>query len=57
MQKAYEKAYRDQMRILAEEWGEIERYLIEMRRHVRTYTGEVFETVLARIKARVFAQQ
>jgi hypothetical protein len=57
MHKAYDKAYKDQARILAEEWGEIERYLIEMRRHVRTYTGEVFETVLARIKARVFAQR
>jgi hypothetical protein len=57
MQKAYDQAYKDQQRIIAEEWGEIERYLIEMRRHVRAYSGEVFETVLAKIKARVFAQQ
>jgi hypothetical protein len=57
MQRLYEQAYADQLGILAAEWGEIERYLIEMRRHVRTYTGEVFETVLAKIKARVFAQQ
>ncbi|MBI5576895.1 MAG: hypothetical protein HY896_11095 [Deltaproteobacteria bacterium] len=57
MQKAYDQAYNDQMRIIAGEWSEIERYLIEMRRHVRTYTGEVFETVLAKIKARVFAQR
>lgn len=57
MQRLYDQAYEDQLGILAAEWGEIERYLIEMRRHVRTYTGEVFETVLAKIKARVFAQQ
>lgn len=57
MQKAYDQAYKDQMKIIAGEWGEIERYLIEMRRHVRTYTGEVFETVLAKVKARVFGQR
>ena len=57
MQKAYDQAYKDQLRIIAGEWGEIERYLIEMRRHVRAYTGEVFETVLAKIKARVFVPQ
>lgn len=57
MQKAYDQAYKDQLRVIAAQWGEIERYLIEMRRHVRAYTGEVFETVLAKIKARVFTQQ
>lgn len=57
MQKAYDQAYRDQMKVIGGEWGEIERYLIEMRRHIRTYTGEVFESVLAKIKARVFAQR
>jgi len=56
MKTEYEKAYRDQQRIIRKEWGEIERYLIEMRRHVRTYTGEVFESVLSKIKARVFAE-
>lgn len=57
MLKAYDLAYRDQMKVIAAEWGEIERYLIEMRRHVRTYTGEVFETVLAKVRARVFAKR
>jgi hypothetical protein len=57
MQKAYDQAYRDQIKIITDEWSEIERYLIEMRRHIRTYTGEVFETVLAKVKARVFAQR
>jgi hypothetical protein len=57
MQKAYDQAYRDQFKIITDEWSEIERYLIEMRRHIRTYTGEVFETVLAKVKARVFAQR
>lgn len=57
MREAYEAAYKDQMRILSREWGEIERYLIEMRRHLRTYTGEPFETVLAKIKARVLSRR
>jgi hypothetical protein len=57
MQKEYDRAYKDQQRVLRKEWGEIERYLIEMRRHVRTYTGEVFETVLSKIKARAFPEQ
>lgn len=57
MKAAYDKAYRDQMRIIVREWGEIERYLIQMRRHIRTYTGDVFEKVLANIKARVFGKR
>ncbi len=57
MKDVYDKAYRDQMRIISREWAEIERYLIQMRRHVRTYTGDVFEKVLANIKARVFAKR
>ena len=57
MEAEYDKAYRDQMRVIVREWGEIERYFIQMRRHVRTYTGEVFEKVLANIKARVFGKR
>ncbi len=57
MQADYDKAYRDQMLILAREWGEMERYLIQMRRHIRTYTGEVFEKVLRNVKARVFGKR
>jgi hypothetical protein len=57
MQSEYDDAYRDQMRIIVREWGEIERYLIQMRRHIRTYTGEVFEKVLANVKARVFGKR
>jgi len=45
------------MRIIVREWAEIERYLIQMRRHIRTYTGEVFEKVLANVKARVFEKR
>ncbi len=52
MRKEYEQAYQDQQRVIAAEWGEVERYLIEMRRHIRTYTGDVFETILAKVKAR-----
>ena len=57
MQADYDKAYRDQMRIIVGEWAEIERYLIQMRRHIRTYTGEVFEKVLGNVKARVFGNR
>src|SRR3990170_5028762 len=57
MQADYDKAYRDQMRIIVGEWAEIERYLIQMRRHIRTYTGEVFEKVLGNVKARMFGKR
>lgn len=57
MKAVYDKAYRDQMRIIVREWGEVERYLIQMRRLIRTYTGDVFEKVLANIKARVFGKR
>lgn len=57
MRDAYEEAYREQMRILAREWGELERYLLEMRRHARAYSGEPFEGVMARIKSRVFSKR
>ena len=57
MRGAYEEAYRDQMRVIAHEWGEIERYLLEMRRHARAYMGEPFEGVMARIKSRVFSKR
>ena len=57
MQAEYDKAYQDQMGIIVREWGDIERYLIQMRRHIRTYTGEVFEKVLANVKARVFGKR
>ncbi|HJX15477.1 MAG TPA: hypothetical protein VJ386_07055 [Candidatus Deferrimicrobiaceae bacterium] len=57
MQSDYDEAYRDQMRIIVREWAEIERYLIQMRRHIRTYTGEVFDKVLANVRARVFGKR
>ncbi len=57
MRRDYERAYADQMESIRAEWGEIERHLIEMRRHVRTYTGDVFENVLARVKSRVFPKR
>ncbi len=57
MQVEYDRAFRDQMRQNVRAWGEIERYLIQMRRYVRTYTGEVFEKVLSNVKARVFGKR
>jgi len=57
MQADYEKAYRDQMEAIREEWPEVERYLIEMRRNISTYSGEVFDQILSRVKARVFPKR
>ncbi len=57
MRRDYERSYENQMECIRSEWGEIERHLIEMRRHVRAYTGDVFENVMARVKSRVFAKR
>ena len=54
MRRDYERSYGEQMEVVRSGWGEIERHLVEMRRHIRSYTGDVFETVLARVKSRVF---
>jgi hypothetical protein len=45
------------MAAIRKEWPEIERYLIEMRRNISTYAGEMFDTILSRVKARVFAKR
>jgi len=57
MQAEYEKAYGGQMAVIRKEWAEIERYLVEMRRNIHTYSGEVFETILLRIRARVLPKR
>jgi len=57
MQADYEKAYGEQMAVIRKEWPEIERYLIEMRRNIHSYSGEVFETILSRIKARILPKR
>jgi hypothetical protein len=57
MQVDYEKAYGEQMAVIRKEWSEIERYLVEMRRNIHTYSNEVFETILSRIKARVLPKR
>lgn len=61
MRQGYEALYRDAYQAkrvqIREEWGEIERYLMEMRRHIRAYSGELFETVLAGVKARVLGKR
>jgi hypothetical protein len=54
---AYRAAYDDQMTIIKKEWGEIERYLMEMRRHIRAYTGDSFETVLTGVRSRIFGKR
>ncbi len=57
MRRDYERSYGEQMETIRSEWGEIERHLIEMRRHIRAYTGDVFEAVLSRVKSRVFGKK
>jgi hypothetical protein len=61
MRQSYEGIYRDayqrQAAHIRDEWGAVERYLMSMRRHVRTYTGEVFENVLAGIRSRIFGKK
>ncbi|HEX9204698.1 MAG TPA: hypothetical protein VF853_02100 [Candidatus Deferrimicrobiaceae bacterium] len=57
MQADYENAYREQMAAIRKEWPEVERYLIEMRRNISTYAGEMFDTILSRVKARVFPKR
>jgi hypothetical protein len=55
MRGEYDAAYADQRMIIRKAWPEIERYLIEMRRNIYAYAGEVFEMVMARVKAAVFS--
>jgi len=45
------------MAAIRKEWPEVERYLIEMRRNISTYSGEVFDTILSRVKARAFPKR
>jgi hypothetical protein len=56
MREAYEKAYADQMRTIRGKWPWIERYLAGMHRLVRAYTGDPFEVVAGRVKARIFGK-
>jgi hypothetical protein len=56
-EELYRDAYQGQMALIRDEWGPLERYLMAMRRHVRTYTGELFETVLAGIRTRIFGKR
>jgi hypothetical protein len=55
MRQEYEAAYAEQRRVIRKEWPEIERYLIEMRRNIHAYAGEVFERVMTRVRAQVFS--
>ena len=55
MRGEYDAAYADQKMIIRKAWPEIERYLIEMRRNIYAYAGEVFEMVMARVKTAVFS--
>ncbi|HEY6096406.1 MAG TPA: hypothetical protein VIU83_00015, partial [Candidatus Deferrimicrobium sp.] len=55
MRQEYEAAYAAQSAVIRKAWPEIERYLIEMRRNIHAYAGEVFEMVMTRVKAQVFS--
>jgi hypothetical protein len=49
----YGKAYADQMNAIRGMWPGIERYLTGKHRLISTYTGESFETVAGRVRAKV----
>lgn len=55
MRQEYESAYADQRGVIRQAWPEVERYLIEMRRNIHAYAGEVFELVMSRVRAQVFS--
>ena len=55
MRQEYDAAYIAQRAEIRKAWPEIERYLIEMRRNIHAYAGEVFEMVMTRVKAQVFS--
>ena len=55
MRQEYEAAYAGQRTVIRKAWPEVERYLIEMRRNIHAYAGEVFEMVMTRVKAQVFS--
>lgn len=55
MRQEYDAAYADQRMVIRKAWPEIERYLIEMRRNIYAYAGEVFEMVMSRVRAAVFS--
>ncbi len=55
MRQEYVAAYAEQRTAIRKAWPEIERYLIEMRRNIHAYAGEVFDMVMTRVKAQVFS--
>lgn len=50
MQKSYGVAYEKEIANIKENWPSIERYLSEMKRYIREYTGDPFELTLSKIK-------
>ncbi len=54
LRQEYDAAYAGQRAVIRKAWPEIERYLVERRRNIHAYAGEVFETVMTRVKAQVF---
>ncbi len=57
IKKKYEEAYNNQMEKIKEKWPHIERYLSEMKRLIREYTGEPFELVLSKVKSKIFKKK
>ncbi len=56
MRGDYEKAYDGQMVAIRGKWPDVERYLAGMHRLIHRYTGETFEVVAGRVKARIFGK-
>lgn len=50
IKKKYSDAYEKELRRVKENWASIERYLSEMKRYIREYTGEPFELTLSKVK-------
>ncbi len=50
VKKNYTATYEKEFGCIKENWPSIERYLSEMKRYIREYTGEPFELTLSKIK-------
>ena len=53
IKKKHFKFYRGELTNIREKWPFIERYLSEMKRHIRDYSGEPFESILSKIRHNV----
>lgn len=50
VRRRHEESYGKELLNIRDNWPSIERYLFEMKRHIREYTGESFEAILSKIR-------